>query len=42
VTLSFQAIGRGTATVTIPSLTMRNSQGQVAAMASPQVVVNVK
>jgi general secretion pathway protein D len=42
VMLSFQAIGRGTATVSVPNLTVRNSQGQTVATASPQVAVNVK
>src|SRR5207302_11278866 len=42
VMLAFQAVGRGATTVTIPSLTVRNSQGQVIATASPTLSVNVK
>ena len=41
-TLTFQTIAKGPATVTIPNLTVRNSQGQVVATASPSVTVNVK
>jgi general secretion pathway protein D len=42
VTMTFQAVGRGPATVTIPNLTIRNSQGQVISTSSPSLVVNVK
>jgi hypothetical protein len=42
VTLNFQAIGKGPATVSIPNLSVRSTQGQVLASGSPQVTVNVK
>ena len=42
VKLTFQAVGIGTAAVGIPNLTVRNSGGQVAAIGSPQMQVNVK
>jgi hypothetical protein len=42
VTLNFQAIGRGTAVVTIPNLSVRNSQGAPVATGSPQVSITVK
>ena len=42
VVFSFQAVGRGTSQVTIPQLSVRNSQGAVIAAGSPQLVVNVK
>lgn len=41
-TLNFQAVGRGSTSVTIPNLTLRNAQAQVVATASPQLTVNVK
>jgi len=42
LTMTFQAVGRGPATVTIPNLTIRNSQGQVISTSSPSLAVNVK
>jgi general secretion pathway protein D len=42
VNLNFQTVGRGTANVTIPNLTLLNSQGQVVARGTPQLTVNVK
>jgi hypothetical protein len=42
VVFAFQAVGRGTSQVTIPQLSVRNSQGAVIAAGSPQLVVNVK
>jgi general secretion pathway protein D len=42
ITLVFQPIAAGSTTVTIPSLTVRNSQGMVIASASPQLTINVK
>ncbi|MBV9507197.1 MAG: hypothetical protein JO323_19555 [Acidobacteriia bacterium] len=42
VNLSFQAVGRGASTVTIPNLAVQNSQGQPAVSGSPQLSVNVK
>ncbi|HYW44603.1 MAG TPA: cohesin domain-containing protein, partial [Bryobacteraceae bacterium] len=42
VTMTFQAVGRGTTVVSVPNLSVRNSQGQVIATASPQLAVNVK
>jgi general secretion pathway protein D len=42
VNLNFQAVGRGAATVTIPNLTLLNSQSQVVARGTPQLTVNVK
>jgi general secretion pathway protein D len=41
-TLIFQAVAKGSATVTIPNLTVRNSQGQVVFSGSPQMTINVK
>ncbi|MCU1236526.1 MAG: type and secretion system protein, partial [Candidatus Solibacter sp.] len=38
----FQAVAKGTTTVTIPNLTVRNSQGQVVFSGSPQMTINVK
>ncbi|MEO8595526.1 MAG: cohesin domain-containing protein [Candidatus Solibacter sp.] len=40
--LVFQAIAKGTTTVTVPNLTVRNAQGQVVFQGSPQMVINVK
>jgi len=42
VTLNFQAIAKGPATVSVPNLSVRSSQGQVLASGSPQVTVTVK
>ena len=42
VNLVFQAVGRGVTNVTVPNLTVLNSQGQPAVSGSPQVTVNVK
>jgi len=42
VTFSFQATSRGTTQVTVPQLTIRNSQGAVVTAGSPQLTVNVK
>ncbi|HWD00282.1 MAG TPA: cohesin domain-containing protein [Candidatus Sulfopaludibacter sp.] len=41
VKLTFQAIGKGTATVSIPNLTVRNSQGATIARGNPQLTVTV-
>jgi general secretion pathway protein D len=42
LTLTFQAVGKGTSTITIPNLTLRNSQGAALTSASPQVGVTIK
>jgi general secretion pathway protein D len=42
VTLSFQAVGKGTTPVFIPNLSVRNSQGQPVADGSPRMTVNVQ
>jgi len=42
LTLQFQAVAKGTATVTAPSLVLRNSKGEVIGQSSPQLTVNVK
>ncbi len=42
VTLNFQAVARGMATVTIPNLMVRNSQGQPVASGSPQFSIRVQ
>jgi len=42
VTLVFQAIAHGETVVTIPQLTLRNSQSQPITAASPQLTVTVK
>jgi general secretion pathway protein D len=41
-TLTFQAIAKGSTTVTVPNLTVRNAQGQVVFSGSPQMTINVK
>jgi general secretion pathway protein D len=41
-TLIFQAVAKGSTTVTVPSLTVRNAQGQVVFSGSPQMTINVK
>jgi len=41
-TLIFQAVAKGSATVTVPNLTVRNAQGQVVFSGSPQMTINVK
>jgi general secretion pathway protein D len=41
-TLIFQGVAKGTTTVTVPNLTVRNAQGQVVFAGSPQMTVNVK
>jgi general secretion pathway protein D len=41
-TLIFQAVAKGSTTVTIPNLTVRNSQGQVVFSGSPRMTINVK
>ena len=42
LTLQFQAVAKGTATVETPSLELRNSQGQLIARSGPQLTVNIK
>ena len=42
VTLVFQALGRGDTVVTVPSLTLRNSQSQAILTATPHLAVSVK
>jgi general secretion pathway protein D len=42
VTLVFQAVGRGDTVVTVPSLTLRNSQSQAILTATPHLAVSVK
>lgn len=42
VTFTFQVIGKGNTTVTIPNLTVRNSQGGPVATGSPQLSITVK
>ncbi|MEO8372483.1 MAG: hypothetical protein ABI806_25070, partial [Candidatus Solibacter sp.] len=41
-TLIFQAVAKGSTTVTVPNLTVRNAQGQTVFSGSPSVVINVK
>jgi general secretion pathway protein D len=41
-TLVFQGVAKGSTTVTVPNLTVRNTQGQVVFSGSPQVTINVK
>ena len=41
-TLIFQAVAKGSTTVTVPNLTVRNAQGQVVFSGSPQLTINVK
>jgi general secretion pathway protein D len=40
--LHFQAVAKGTVTVTAKSLVLRNSQGQIVSQSSPELTVNVK
>jgi general secretion pathway protein D len=42
VKLTFQAVAKGTATVSLPNLTVRNSQGAPIATGNPQLTVTVK
>ncbi len=42
VTLNFQAVGKGSTVVTVPNLTVRNSQGAPVATGSPQLNVTVR
>jgi hypothetical protein len=42
VTLVFQAVGRGEATVAVPHLVLRNSQSRPILTATPQFTVTVK
>ena len=42
LTLIFQAVARGDTVVTVPQLTLRNSQSQPILNATPQLAVNVK
>jgi hypothetical protein len=42
VNLSFQAIGRGPTTVSIPNLSVRNSQGQVIASGTPEMKLTIQ
>ena len=41
-TLVFQAVAKGSTTVAVPNLTVRNAQGQVVFSGSPRMTVNVK
>jgi general secretion pathway protein D len=41
-TMIFQAVAKGSTTVTVPNLTVRNAQGQVVFSGSPQMTINVK
>jgi general secretion pathway protein D len=41
-TLVFQAVAKGSTTVTIPNLTVRNTQGQVVFSGSPRLTISVK
>ena len=41
-TFIFQAVAKGSTTVSLPSVTVRNSQGQVIFSGSPQTVITVK
>ena len=42
VSLSFQAVGRGMTTVTIPNLAVANSQGQPIPVGNPQLSITVR
>ena len=42
VSLVFQAVGRGSSVVTFSGLSVTNSQSEVVASGSPQVIVDVK
>jgi general secretion pathway protein D len=41
-TLIFQAVAKGSTTVTVPNLTVRNAQGQVVFSGSPRLTISVK
>jgi len=40
--LGFQGVAKGSTTVTIPNLLVRNAQGQPIFSGSPQMTINVK
>ena len=42
VTITFQAVGRGTTTVTLPQLTLKNTPGQPVVTNTPVLNVTVK
>jgi general secretion pathway protein D len=42
VTLSFQAIARGSSTVAVPGFTVRNAQSQPVVSGTPQLAVTVR
>jgi hypothetical protein len=42
VSLVFQAVGTGNTTVTVPNMTVRNTQGQPVFSGSPQMTVTVR
>jgi general secretion pathway protein D len=42
VTMTFQAVGRGVATVSVPQFTARSSQGQPLVTGSPLAMITVK
>ena len=42
VSFTFQCVNAGTSAVTIPNLTVRNTQGQTVFSGSPRIAVNVK
>jgi hypothetical protein len=42
VTLTFQVVGRGIATVSAPGVALRDSQSQTILTASPQATIQVK
>jgi general secretion pathway protein D len=41
-TMIFQAVAKGSTTVTVPNLTVRNAQGKVVFSGSPQMTIRVK
>jgi general secretion pathway protein D len=41
-TLRFQAVGKGSSTIALPSLVLRNGQGQIIGSASPRATLNVR
>jgi general secretion pathway protein D len=42
ITFTFQVIGKGVTTISVPSLTLQDSRGQAIRAASPQVAITVK
>ena len=40
--MTFQGVSKGSTTISIPNLSVRNTQGQVVASGTPTITVTVK